>query len=89
MRHILTRAAGSQENAEIHLRHCGLKDGDVLLLASDGLHGCLTDDEIGAILVAANEPTAAARRLLDAASRAGAPDNVSIIVVCFSARTAA
>src|SRR5580700_11667055 len=41
IRSVLTRAAGSHEDAEVHLKECGLQIGDRLLLCSDGLHSCV------------------------------------------------
>jgi protein phosphatase len=81
---VLTRAAGSQENAEVHLKECVLQDGDRLLLCSDGLHCCVSDHQIAAALGNAESPVAAADALLNAANAAGAPDNISAIIVEFS-----
>jgi PPM family protein phosphatase len=81
LRSVLTRAAGSQENADVHLKECKLEAGDVLLLSSDGLHGIVPDDRIGSILAAAESVNAAAAALIAAARDAGAPDNVSAVVV--------
>jgi protein phosphatase len=78
---VLTRAAGSQENADVHLKECKLEAGDVLLLSSDGLHGIVPDDRIGSILAAAESVNAAAAALIAAARDAGAPDNVSAVLV--------
>ncbi len=81
MRNVLTRAAGSQENAEVHLREMRIEYGDRILLCSDGLHRSVADSQIGAMLAAAENPSAAATALIDAALAAGAPDNVSVVVV--------
>jgi serine/threonine protein phosphatase PrpC len=83
VRHILTRAAGSQETVDVHVRDCAIAAGDMVLLASDGLHGCIGDAEIAALLGAAARPAAAVDHLLEASKRAGAPDNVSAIVLSF------
>ncbi len=81
IRNILTRAAGSQENAEIHLKEQKLTERDILLLCSDGLYGYVSDDQIATILGGSDDPRSAATALLSAASLAGAPDNVSVVVL--------
>jgi len=81
LRSVLTRAAGSQENAEVHLKECGLEDGDRLLLSSDGLHGVVGDERMASILAGAGSAEAAATALIAAARESGAPDNVSAVVV--------
>ena len=44
MRNVLTQAAGTQRDLDVHTCEFELKDGDVLLLCSDGLHGVVTED---------------------------------------------
>ena len=80
IRNILTHAAGSQENAEVHLKEQPMSDGDLFLVCSDGLHGCVSDDRMAAILAATQNPHDGAAALLSAARSAGAPDNVSVVV---------
>ncbi len=78
---IVTRAVGAAERIEPEFREVPLRDGDCLLLCSDGLTRCVPEAEIGATLDAAPTPEAACRDLVDAALGRGAPDNVSVIVV--------
>ncbi|MGH7022564.1 MAG: PP2C family protein-serine/threonine phosphatase, partial [Caulobacteraceae bacterium] len=54
--------------------------GDVFLLCCDGLHGVVSDAEIGEAL-ADLRPAPACDRLLQAALDRGAPDNVTLIAV--------
>jgi PPM family protein phosphatase len=58
----------------------GVTRGDVLLLCSDGLYGCVTDDAIAQALAANGEPSAACDVLIRLALQAGAPDNVTCVV---------
>lgn len=82
IRSILTRSAGSEEVADAHLRECNLENGDVFLLCSDGLHGCVSDDRIAALLAAAQPSVVeAAGPLIEEARAAGGPDNVSAVVI--------
>jgi protein phosphatase len=59
-----------------------LEPGDVVILASDGIH-TLTEDEIATMVAAAATPAAAAEALLAAVAAAGDPhqDNTTVIVV--------
>ncbi len=79
--HIVTRAVGADERIEPAFREVTLRDGDRLLLCSDGLTRCVPEAGIGALISAAPTPDAACRDLVDAALDEGAPDNVSVIVV--------
>jgi protein phosphatase len=77
---VLTRAAGSQEDCEMHLYEFQLEDRDRVLLCSDGLHSCVDDARIHDILAHAATPAAGANALITAAKELGAPDNVSAVV---------
>ena len=57
----------------------------VLVLATDGVWGCLTDEEAAAIATAHEDPQAAAEELLDEVSRRGGRDNSSVIVAAWPA----
>lgn len=54
--------------------------GDRLLLCSDGLNAALAGESIETALGAA-DPEAAVSRLIEAANGAGAPDNITVIVL--------
>jgi serine/threonine protein phosphatase PrpC len=64
---------------DLGLRH--LRTGDRHLICSDGLSPVVSSKEIGAVLVAAADPADAVRQLVALAEEAGAPDNVSVIVI--------
>ena len=51
------------------------------MLCSDGLSPVVSSDEIGAVLAAAANPADAVRELVALAEEAGAPDNISAIVI--------
>jgi protein phosphatase len=80
-RSVITRALGSDEDMRADTRDIVAHPGDVLLLATDGLHGMLPDSEIAGILDAAADPASAAKALVDAANAAGGSDNVTVVVV--------
>lgn len=56
-----------------------LRDGETLLLCSDGLHGPLANDVVSRS-IAELEPEHAAERLVELANEAGGPDNVTVVM---------
>jgi serine/threonine protein phosphatase PrpC len=80
-RHILTRALGVSSDVDVDLWELHLKEGDRILLCSDGLTNEVDDDRIGGILATAADPRDAARALVRAAVDHGGSDNVTAVVV--------
>ncbi len=80
-RNVITRAlgAGERQPADVWLRPA--ERGQRLLVCSDGLTGEVEDHEIAEILRDVESPSAVAALLMRRALDAGAPDNVSVIVV--------
>jgi serine/threonine protein phosphatase PrpC len=85
-RNIITRAVGAMERLELQHIEDRIEPDDLFLLCSDGLTKVASDEEIGAMLVAAR-PEAAPGRLIDLAVSRGAPDNLTVIIVTCSAST--
>lgn len=85
MGHVLARAVGVQPALEIDAIVDEALPGDLFLLCSDGLHGVLTQEEIGAILLQSGRLSP--EPLIAACLERGAPDNVSVIVVSASEPT--
>jgi protein phosphatase len=81
MRNVITRCLGGRPDLEVPLyprQH--LAPGDVLVLCTDGLWGCVADQEI-ADIVSVQDPPEAADRLVALANERGGPDNITVIVV--------
>ncbi|MDO4543772.1 MAG: protein phosphatase 2C domain-containing protein, partial [Clostridia bacterium] len=64
-----------------HYDEITLKDGDTLLLCSDGVWGVLSEPEIARILSTAGEAKDCAEALTDAAFSAGSRDNMTALVI--------
>jgi serine/threonine protein phosphatase PrpC len=79
-RHVLLQALGTESNVHPVITDVPLREGDRVLLCSDGLHGPVRDDVIAAILRAPGDVAQAARALITAALAAGGPDNVTVVV---------
>ncbi|HHX20023.1 MAG TPA: Stp1/IreP family PP2C-type Ser/Thr phosphatase [Clostridiaceae bacterium] len=80
-RHVLTQALGFPEYVKPDITHVDLLPNDRFLLSSDGLHGYLAFEKIQAAMRHAIDPEGAASSLIEQTLEAGAPDNVTVIVV--------
>ncbi|HEU4617908.1 MAG TPA: type VI secretion system-associated protein TagF [Gammaproteobacteria bacterium] len=78
--HVVTRAVGAPDPLEVDVEHGDARPGDRFLLCTDGLYGEVAPEEIAAALALA-EPEQACARLMTAALRGEAPDNLTGIVV--------
>ncbi|HEX7614969.1 MAG TPA: protein phosphatase 2C domain-containing protein [Thermoanaerobaculia bacterium] len=79
-RHLITRSMGARDEVEVDLFWRPWPAGSTLLLATDGLHG-IVDELNMATILASQTPEGAVRKLIDTANEAGAPDNVTALVV--------
>lgn len=80
----ITRAVGVGEPLQLEVMEDRLQPGDRYLLASDGLHGVITDAAIAG-WVATPDLAEAADGLMAAVMQAGAPDNVTVVLVAIDA----
>ena len=80
-RNIITSALGTHGVVEGDIFVCKWKDGDYALLCSDGLHGCMSDDEIERIVKETPNMDEACEKLVSAALSNGSTDNVTVVLV--------
>jgi serine/threonine protein phosphatase PrpC len=80
-RHVLYRAVGQGDSLDIDTYQQPLPPGSRLLLCSDGLSGQVSEEEIGMIIASAATPQGACQRLVEAANRAGGPDNITAVII--------
>jgi len=84
MRHVLTMAIGASSPLTVNYYAIPLRAGAMMLMCSDGLHGVVEGSEIEGILRTGRDGTPlveSCRRLINAAKRAGGPDNVTTVLV--------
>ena len=84
MRHVLTMAIGASTPLAVNYYDVSLETGSIILMCSDGLHGVVDAGLLESILrEGRNGGTLedSCRRLIDAAKRAGGPDNVTAVLV--------
>lgn len=79
-RHVLLRSLGVNEYVMPDTFSVDIKDGDVILMCSDGLYGYVEETTIRAVLRKHKNLEYCAQLLLDLANGAGGPDNISMII---------
>ena len=84
-RQVMTRAIGFAGMVEPEVECFALKDGDTLLLCSDGLSNLLDEAEIKEILTANGSPDRTCARLVARANSNGGEDNITVIVIHYGA----
>ena len=77
----ITHYVGMEEEGRPYVRSFMLKEGDRLLLCTDGLTDAISDKAIAKILKEQADPQAACEALVRAANTAGGYDNVTTIIV--------
>lgn len=82
----ITRAIGATDELVLDESRSFLRDGDTVLLCSDGLNKEVDDDEVAEILEQ-HDCEAASRELVDLSLERGARDNVTVAVIRFEATT--
>lgn len=79
-RNVITRALGTADAPVVDLAWVALCRGDRLVLCTDGLHALVDPAAIAAALRMHPEPAEACAALVDAASRAGGHDNITVLL---------
>jgi protein phosphatase len=81
MHNVLTRALGIDPYVEVDVTEELLQEGDVYLVCSDGLFRELSISQISGVLQETEDAQRAANRLVDLANEAGGGDNITVIVL--------
>lgn len=80
-KNIITRAIGARDTVETDFFNLELKQGDMVLLCSDGLTNMVEDDEIHRILTGEGTLKKRVEELVRLANQNGGKDNISAIVI--------
>ena len=83
-RSILVQALGTSDRLNVVLTRAELRNGDRLLVASDGLYGAVPAGRISEIAAGSGDLEARCRSLIDAANGEGGPDNITLILADIS-----
>jgi len=81
MRHVLTMAIGAGAPLRTRQQEIDLQPGLQILLSSDGLHGVVDPDTIADALNSGQSSETTCHYLIDAAVRAGGPDNITVVLL--------
>lgn len=80
-RNIITRAIGADDTVKVDFFAVQLKEGDLILMCTDGLTNMLEDEEIRMTLNGARDMVEKAEELVAAANDRGGRDNISVILI--------
>jgi serine/threonine protein phosphatase PrpC len=80
LRHVLLQAVGTSAQIAPAITEVALQRGDRILICSDGLHGCVSNNQIAAALQDTAEVAQATQKLVKLALDAGGPDNVTVLI---------
>lgn len=77
-KNLVSQVMGQSKPLDVALGRIELREGDVLLLCSDGLTNAIDEDTIRQLATGSFDR--AAKALVDAANDAGGPDNVTVVL---------
>ncbi|HET6370150.1 MAG TPA: Stp1/IreP family PP2C-type Ser/Thr phosphatase [Nitrospiria bacterium] len=81
LKHVISRALGTNTEVEVDLLEVLLQEGDRFLLCSDGLSNKLSPSEILTLLNQSNgDLEKACRQMIEAANQKGGEDNITLIL---------
>ncbi|HUA12020.1 MAG TPA: Stp1/IreP family PP2C-type Ser/Thr phosphatase [Solirubrobacteraceae bacterium] len=80
-RSVITRALGPYEEVEVDTRNFQGRDGDLVLLCSDGLTSMVSEERIAEILAEGGALERIGRALIAEANRAGGRDNITVLLL--------
>jgi len=83
-RNVILQALGAQNELTPATARIQLRDGDTLLLCSDGLSGKLRNDDIRQIVADAKDLSSACSNLVAEANNRGGEDNITVVLARFS-----
>ena len=80
---VILQALGVQEDVEVLLSTVPLRQGDRVVVCTDGLTGVVTDEEVAAVLGGTDDMDDVCRILIEMARGAGGPDNITVVAARF------
>lgn len=79
-KNIITRALGIKEKIEIDFNTVELNEDDALILCTDGLSGCVSDDQLLSIYKSSDFEELS-KKYIDAATGNGGNDNITAVAI--------
>ena len=80
-RHMITRAVGAEETIDADLFKVSIKQGDIIMICTDGLYGEVSDQSMIGILSQDKSMQEITDELVDSANIQGGHDNITVVCV--------
>ena len=80
-KNIITRAVGATAEIKVDFFDMKLREGDEILMCTDGLSNMVEDRDILTIMESEDDVAGQARSLINAANNNGGKDNIAVIVI--------
>lgn len=80
-RHVVTRVIGYPFPEPPEYHQTDIREGDRVLLCSDGLWSMIGDEKIYNTVIGSNSPAAVSEKLVDLANAAGGNDNITALTI--------
>jgi serine/threonine protein phosphatase PrpC len=80
-RNVVTRALAGADDLEVDVADVEVRDGDRLLICSDGLSGVVPPEALARLITGTAPLEAVCQALITAANEAGGPDNITVAML--------
>lgn len=80
-RHVLVRSLGVNEYMAPDTYSYDISPGDLIVMCTDGLYGCVEEKEIKRIIKRHKNLNTCAQQLINAANEGGGTDNITVILI--------
>ena len=80
-KNIITRAVGAAPDIKVDFFDVSIKEGDLILMCSDGLSNMVEDEDIRMIVTAQPDLALKAERLVQEANARGGKDNIAVVLI--------
>lgn len=82
-KNVITRAIGTDKEVSADIYEFSIKEGDIILLCSDGLVNMVEDEKILSVITKTKAFEETADKLVTEAENAGGNDNITVILIKF------
>lgn len=80
-KNFITRALGVKNNVKVDYMQFDYKQGDIIILCTDGLTNCVSDEKILEIVNQQQRKNQIASKLVDEANLGGGTDNITVMAI--------
>ncbi len=82
-RNVITKALGTSIDIEVDIQAVKYKEGDLLIICSDGLSNMVKEDKIFDVIKSEEDISLACESLVELAKKNGGTDNITLIIIKF------